>query len=139
MIREIGVKNRKQPFLSLILVLRVLNDYDQALSHQVFKLHELGLLAKFKRMAAELINYKQKLKIHEAEMAQLKNKSIDVDLRGGKFLFYGYECSNKIKFGFSFRNKKVKDPNLTKHLFQILVQVPLSIDRKIIYKNLTKQ
>lgn len=50
----------------------------------------------------ELKNYRKKLEIAEAEIAKLKNKPIDVDLGGGKFLLYGSEYNNKVKFGFIF-------------------------------------
>ena len=90
LVREIGPKNKKQTFLSLILALRVLNDYDPVLSYQVFKLYEQELLAKSKEIIIELTNYRQKLEIAEAEIAKLKNKHIDVDLKGGRFLLYEY-------------------------------------------------
>jgi hypothetical protein len=96
--------------LSLILALRVLNDYDVALSYQVFKLYEQDLLNKPKQIAIELANNRKKLEIVEAEIAKLKNKPIDIDLGGGRFLLYGYECNNKVKFGSSFCNKNGQRP-----------------------------
>ena len=52
-----GPKNKKQTFLSLVLALRVLNDYDHVLSYQVFKLYEQDLLAKPKKIITELKNW----------------------------------------------------------------------------------
>ena len=110
LVKEIGPKNKKQTFLSLVLALRVLNDYDPVLSYQVFKFYEQDLLAKSKEKMIELENYRKKLEIAKAEIAKLKNKPIDVDLGSGKFLLYGYECNNKVKFGSSFCNKNGQRP-----------------------------
>jgi len=97
--------------LSLVLALRVLNDYDPVLSYQVFKLYEQDLLAKPKKIITELKNYRKKLEVAEAEIAKLKNKPIiNVDLGGGKFLLYGYECNKKVKFGINFCNKNGQRP-----------------------------
>ena len=96
--------------MSLVLALRVLNDYDHVLSYQVFKLYEQDLLAKPKKITTELKNYRKKLEVAEAEIAKLKNKPIDVDLGGGKFLLYAYECNNRVKFGSSFCNKNGQRP-----------------------------
>ena len=43
-------------------------------------------------------------------MLNLKNKPIDVELGGGKFLLYAFECNNRIKFGSSFCNKNGQRP-----------------------------
>jgi len=102
LVKKIEPKNKKQTFLSLISALRVFNDYDHVLSFQVFKLYEQDLLARPKKITTELKNYRKKLELVEAEIAKLKNKPIDVDLRGGQFLLYGYECNKKVKFGTSF-------------------------------------
>ena len=97
--------------MSLVLALRVLNDYDPVLSYQVFKLYEQDLLAKPKKIITELKNYRKKLEVAEAEIAKLKNKPIiNVDLGGGKFLLYGYECNKKVKFGINFCNKNGQRP-----------------------------
>ena len=100
--------------MSLVLVLRVLNDYDHVLSYQVFKLYEQDLLAKPKKIITELKNYRKKLEFAEAEIAKLKNKLIDVDLGSGKFLLYGYECNKKVKFGTHFCNKNGQRPKFYK-------------------------
>ena len=110
LVKEIGPKNKKQTFLSLILALRVLNDYDQVLSYQIFKLSEQDLLAKPKKIKTELKNYRKKLELAEAEIAKLKNKPMDVNLGGGQFLLYAYEYNNRVKFGSSFCNKNGQRP-----------------------------
>lgn len=110
LVKEIGPKNKKQTFLSLILALRVLNDYDPVLSYHVFKFYEQDLLAKSEKKIIELENYRKKLEIANATIAKLKNKPIDVDLGGGKFLLYAYECNNRVKFGTSFCNKNGQRP-----------------------------
>jgi hypothetical protein len=96
--------------LSLVLALRVLNDYDHVLSYQVFKLYEQDLLAKPKKIITELKNYRKKLEVAEAEIAKLKNKPIDVDLENGKFLLHSYPYNKKVKFGTSFCNKNGQKP-----------------------------
>lgn len=110
LIKEIGQKNKKQTFLGLTLALRVLNGYDPVLSYHVFKLYEQDLLTKSKEKITELENYRKKLEIANARIAKLENKPIDVDLGGGKFLFYVYECNNRVKFGSSFCNKDGQRP-----------------------------
>ena len=104
LIKKVGPKNKQQTFLSLILALRVLNDYNPVLSYQIFK------LSKPNKIKTELENYRKKLEIAEATIAKLENKPIDVDLGGGKFLLYGYECNKKVKFGTSFCNKNGQRP-----------------------------
>ena len=110
LVKEIGPKNRKQTFLSLVLALRVLNDYDPVLSYHVFKFYEQDLLANSKEKKIEIENYRKKLEIANAKIAKLKNKPIDINLGGGKFLLYAYECNNRVKFGSSFCNKNGQRP-----------------------------
>jgi hypothetical protein len=43
-------------------------------------------------------------------LLNLKNKPIDVELGGGKFLLYAFECNNRVKFGTSFTNKNGQRP-----------------------------
>ena len=88
----------------------MLNDYDQVLSYQIFKLSEQDLLAKPKKIKTELENYRKKLELAEAEIAKLKNKPMDVNLGGGQFLLYAYEYNNRVKFGSSFCNKNGQRP-----------------------------
>jgi len=113
LIREVGPKNKKQTILQLILALRVLNDYNDVLSYHIFKLYVQDIVANFKQKKIELQELKQKLEIAEAINAKLQNKPIDVDLVGGQFLSYAYECNIKnicVKFGNSFCNKNGQRP-----------------------------
>jgi hypothetical protein len=68
------------------------------------------VLAKSEKKIIELENYRKKLEIANATIAKLKNKPIDVDLGGEKFLLYAYECNNRVKFGSSFCNKNDQKP-----------------------------
>ena len=68
------------------------------------------MLAKSEKKIIELENYRKKLEIANATIAKLKNKPIDVDLGGEKFLLYAYECNNRVKFGSSFCNKNDQKP-----------------------------
>jgi hypothetical protein len=110
LIRETGDKRNPQTFLALVLALRVLNDYDSVLSYQIFKLYEQELLANPSLVLAKLDSFKKKIQLLEAENAKLKNSAIDVNLKKGENLLYGYECNKKTKFGTSFTNKNGQRP-----------------------------
>jgi hypothetical protein len=61
-------------------------------------------------MLLELQELNKKLDLLEAGNTKLQKKTIDVDLVGGKFLLYAYECTNRVKFGTNFRNKADQRP-----------------------------
>ena len=110
LIRETDDKRNPQTFLSLVLALRVLNDYDPVLSYHVFKSYEQEILSDPTRVTAELLELKQKLQIADAKIASLEKSPINVNLEKGKYLLYGYECNDKTKFGTSFTNKNGQRP-----------------------------
>ena len=62
------------------------------------------------KLVAELKSTYEKLELVEAENAKLQNKTINVPLIKGKYLFYGYECNNMVKFGTSFSNVNGQRP-----------------------------
>jgi len=87
-----------------------LNDYDDAFSWHAFTQYQKSLQDDTSKVFLELQKVYQTVELLEAENAKLKNKSIDVDLVGGKCLFYGYMCNNQVKFGTSFCNKNGQRP-----------------------------
>lgn len=109
-IRVNNDKRNPQTFLALVLALRVLKDYDSVLSYQIFKLYEQELFSNPSHILTELDSFKKKIQLLEAENAKLKNSGINVSLKKGENLLYGYECNMKTKFGTSFTNKNGQRP-----------------------------
>ncbi len=110
LIRKVGPRNRPQTYVSIKLALCVLSEYDKVFSWHVFTHYEKSLKAEKSTVLLELQNLYKRVELLEAENAKLKNKAIDVDLVGGKYLLYAYTCNNKVKFGTSFCNKNGQRP-----------------------------
>jgi len=72
--------------------------------------YEQELLSNPSHILTELDLFKKKIQLLEAENAKLKNSAIDVNLKKGESLLYGYECNKKIKFGASFTNRNGQRP-----------------------------
>lgn len=72
--------------------------------------YEQELLSNPSHILTELDLFKKKIQLLEAENAKLKNSAIDVNLKKGENLLYGYECNKKTKFGTSFTNKNGQRP-----------------------------
>ena len=110
LVREVGPKNRIHTYIDLVLGLRVLNDYDPVLSYHVFNFYKKYLLLKDEEIMIELDDYRKRVETAEAQLAELKNKPIDIYLEDGKFLLYAYGYNNEIKFGTSFCNRNGQRP-----------------------------
>lgn len=72
-------KRNPQTFLGIVLALRVLNDYDDVLSYQIFNLYKKELRSNPSTTLTELDSLKKRIEMLEAENAKLQNAAIDVN------------------------------------------------------------
>ena len=115
LVRKEGSKNRLQTYVAINLALRILSDYDNVLSWNVFTQYEKSLRNENCEIALELKRSYEKNDLLKATIAKLKNESMNIDLIGGEFLLYGYGCNNKVKFGTSFCNVNGQRPKSHKN------------------------
>ena len=99
-----GSKKYKHTWVHLVLVLRVLADFDHVLSYHIFKHYQQSLLLDQERHLTEVRELRQKIELDEALLAQVEGRKVEPILLHHDYLAYGYQCNNKCKLGNSFVN-----------------------------------
>ena len=92
-----GHPNRLQTYVSIKLALRVLNDFDPIFSWHVFSQYLDSLNQDKLKILTDLQDSYKKIELLEAENAKLHNNPVQVDLKGGSNLLYGYKCNDFVK------------------------------------------
>lgn len=106
-------KRKIQVFVNIKLALKILSDYSPILFFHVFTEYKKSFEVRSKSSRFYELKIKELLNNIEllgATISKLTNKAFKVDLTGGRYLLYAYECNNKVKFGTSFKNKKGQRP-----------------------------
>jgi hypothetical protein len=134
-----GPINRQHTWVSLVLALRVIADFDHVLSYHVFKHYVHDLMLDKDKHLGEIQELRQQLEIGEALLAVYENrKSKAPVLLSQDALAYGYECNNHSKFGNSFVNINGQRPRSHKTSVPDLAIGYLIYARKEHLQNLNK-
>jgi hypothetical protein len=108
--KQIGTINKQHTWVSLVLALRALADYDHVLSYHVFKKYEQSLISSKEQYLDEIKKLEQQLEVGEALLAVAQGRKIEPVLLNHDFLAYAYECNGHCKFGNSFVNSNGQRP-----------------------------
>lgn len=122
LIWEVGPKNKVQTYVSIILALRILSDYDKIFSWHIITEYQRSLQKEKDMVLLELQKAYQTIQLSDAKIAKLENKPINVDLVGGKCLLYAYTricVTIRLNLVPVFVTKMAKDPSLIELQFLI--------------------